>query len=180
MKRAAAAVLAALIVASTARAETYGRSERVRVLGNPGIEVSSRLEPEAKGSSLRAINVKYFNRDGGTWVRFTIDNGSVLPGSRVTLERPVLKDVKLKQRDGGVEHRAQIALALCVGRTVLETTLMVSDRSGYTAPLTIGGNDVRRLGAVDPGREYTIEPNCPLQARVAPEPHNAPQPSPRY
>ncbi|MDP3294323.1 MAG: RimK/LysX family protein, partial [Nevskia sp.] len=99
--------------------------------------------------------------------------------SRVTLERPMLKDVKLKQRDGGVEHRPQVAITLCVGRTTLETTLTVSDRTGYTAPLTIGGDDVHRLGAVDPGREYTIEPNCSPNtdnAVLAPSPSPAIKP----
>ena len=178
MNRIAVAVLAGLAVMSAAQAETYGRTERVRVLGSSAIEVIGRLDPAAKGSSLRAVNVKYFNRDGGTWVRFTIDNGSVLPGSRVTLERPMLKDVKLKQRDGGVEHRPQVAITLCVGRTTLETTLTVSDRTGYTPPLTIGGDDLRKLGAVDPAREYTIEPSCPAQAKVELEPHDMPEPEP--
>lgn len=179
MNRIAVVLLAGLTAASAAQAETYGRTERVRVIGNPGIEVVGRLDPAAKSSSLRAVNVKYFNRDGGTWVRFTIDNGSVLPGSRITLERPVLKDVKIKQRDGGVEHRPQVAISLCVGRTTLETTLTVSDRLGYTAPLTVGGEELRRLGAVDQAREYTIEPNCPVQAKVEPEPHNAPGAAPK-
>jgi len=179
MNRIVLAGLAGLAVTSAAQAETYGRTERVRVLGSSAIEVIGRLDPAANGSSLRAINVKYFNRDGGTWVRFTIDNGSVLPGSRITLERPMLKDVKLKQRDGGVEHRPQVAIALCVGRTTLETTLTVSDRTGYTPPLTIGADDVRKLGAVDPAREYTIEPSCPAQAKVEPEPHDMPEPAPK-
>lgn len=177
MKRIAVAMVVGLVVLTSAQADTYGRSERVRVVGTPGIEVDGLLDPAAKGSSLRAAELKYFNRGGGTWVRFTIDNGGVLPGSRITFERPVLKDLKIRQRDGSVEHRAQVALSLCVGRTTLDATLTVSDRSGYTAPLTIGAADLRRLGgSVDPAREFTVDPSCPLKAAVEPEPHKLPEP----
>lgn len=179
MKRIAVATVVGLVALTSAQADTYGRSERVRVLGTPGIEVDGLLDPAAKGSSLRAAELKYFNRGGGTWVRFTIDNGGVLPGSRISFERPVLKDLKIRQRDGSVEHRAQVALSLCVGQTTLDATLTVSDRSGYTAPLTIGAADLRRLGAsVDPAREFTVDPSCPMKAPVAPEPHELPEPAP--
>ena len=61
--------------------------------------------------------------EGGTWVRFIVDNGSVLPGIRVTLERPVLKDVKIKQKGGGVEHWPLIELDLCIGERSINAAL---------------------------------------------------------
>jgi len=157
----ATAVLGFLAMSAVAQAEGYGRHERVRVLASVGIEVDTRLDPSAGGSTLRATEVKYFNRGGDTWVRFVIDNGSVLPGSRVPVERPVLKDSRVRSRDGSIEHRPIVSLPLCLGRTRLETRVSVTERSGYTEPLTLGGPALAGLGRIDAGREYTVEPNCP-------------------
>ena len=155
------AVMALGIAAITvARADTYGRHERIRVQASFGIEIVGHLDPAAAASLLHARDVKYFNRQGGMWVRFVIDNGSVLPGSRLTVERPVIRDQTVRQRDGSVEHRPLIELPLCVGRTRIDARLSLSDRSTYTAPLTLGAPEVAKLGAVDAAREYTIEPSC--------------------
>ena len=150
-----------LTITAVARADTFGRQERVRIAGPVNsIEVVARLDGSVTQSSLHAVGVKYFNRDGKTWVRFTIDNGSVLPGNRVTLEREVLKDVKLKQRGGGIEHRPLVRLGYCIGRMAMDSDVSLSDRSGYTAPLVIGTADLQKLGSVDTAREYTREPDC--------------------
>lgn len=168
MIRSLPALVLGVAAAMAARAESYGRHERVSVQAGVGLEIVGRLDPAVPASTLRARDVKYFNRQGGMWVRFTVDNGGVLPGSRLTIERPVLKDQKVRQRDGSVEHRPLIGLALCVGRTRLDAQLSLSDRKGYTAPLTLGAPEVARLGAVDAAREFTIEPAC-----AAPPPNGA-------
>ena len=87
MIRTVAALVLGMAAATTASADTYGRHERVRVLASLGIEIDSRLDPAAATSTLRAFDVKYFNRQGDMWVRFIIDNGSALPGSRLTVDR---------------------------------------------------------------------------------------------
>ena len=160
MIRTVAALVLGIAAITVAGADTYGRHERIRVQASLGIEIVGHLDPAAAVSLLRARDVKYFNRQGGMWVRFTIDNGSVLPGSRLTVERPVLQDQKLRQRDGSTEHRPLIELPLCVGRTRIDARLSLSDRNSYTAPLTLGKVEIAKLGAVDSAREYTIEPAC--------------------
>lgn len=153
-------VVAVGLIAGIAQADTYGKLEHVRVGDKPAVEVTAKFDTGADRSSLHAVDVKYFQRDGGTWVRFIVDNGSVLPGNRVTLERPVLKDVKIKQKGGGVEHRPLIELDLCIGERSIKSTLNLSDRTGYTAPLLIGTEDLAILGAVDVTRQFTHEPSC--------------------
>ncbi len=143
-----------------ARADIYGRSEHVAIVGAAKIEVVARLDTGADSSALHAVNVKYFSRDGATWVRFTIDNGSVLAGSRVTLERPVLKDVKVRQKGGGIEHRPLVEVDLCIGARQFRSKLNLSDRTGYTAPLLIGTTEMAQLGSVDEARQFTQEPSC--------------------
>jgi hypothetical protein len=152
--------VAALLSVATVQADTYGRHERVRVMSTPPIEVVAKLDSGADHSSLNAVDVKYFLRDGDTWARFTIDNGSVLPGNRVGVERPVIRDVKLRQRGGGVEHRPVVEMELCIGDRLLKAELNLSDRTGYTAPLLIGRSELEKLGSVDASREFTHDAMC--------------------
>jgi hypothetical protein len=152
--------IAALLFAMTVQADTYGRQERVRVMSTPPIEVVAKLDSGADHSSLNAVDVKYFLRDGDTWARFTIDNGSVLPGNRVGVERPVIRDMKRRQRGGGVEHRPVVAMELCIGDRLLKAELNLSDRTGYTAPLLIGRSELDKLGSVDASREFTHDAMC--------------------
>ena len=156
--------LCALAWSAATQADTYGRQERVRVMSVPPIEVVAKLDTGADRTSLNAVDIKYFLRDGDTWARFTIDNGSVLPGNRVTVERVVIRDVKLRQRGGGVEHRPVVAMDLCVGDRLLKAELHLSDRRGYTAPLLIGRSELEKLGSVDVSREFTHDASCRASA----------------
>lgn len=150
----------AMVAAPQAMAETYGTMERVKVMGTAPIEVAAKLDSGNAQTALHAQSMKYFQKEGDTWVRFTIDNGSVLPGNHITIERKVLKDIKVKQAGGGIEHRAVVELELCLGSTSFTSKVLLSDRVTYTSPLLIGGNDLAALGKVDPAREYTHEPSC--------------------
>lgn len=162
----ATAAISLLAAIGTAQAEVHGRHERVRVLASIGIEVDARLDAAAATTTLRATEVKYFHRDGDTWVRFIVDNGGVLAGSRLAIERPVLKDSRVRQRDGSTEHRPLVSLPLCIGAQRIEARVSVTERNGYTEPLTLGRNALAMLGSVDPAREYTVEPNCPAEVAV--------------
>ncbi len=150
----------ALAAATCAQADTYGGKERVRVINQPPLEIVARLDRGSDGSSLSALDVKYFMRDGKTWTRFTIDNGSVLPGNHISVERQVLRDLKIRQRNGGVEHQPLIQLSFCLGDRVIDAKVTVSDRSDYTVPLVIGRSELDKLGAVDESRQFTQNARC--------------------
>ena len=143
----------------------YGRSERVRIGDSPAIQIVARLDDAVKTSSLYASSTSYFTKDGDLWVSFVIDNGSVLPGNRTAIQRKVLKDQRVRARGGGIGHQPLVAVDICVGNTTLPLYVTLLPRSGYTAPLRIGHDDIARIGGVDPTREFTTEPGC-----VAPEP----------
>jgi hypothetical protein len=139
---------------------TYGRSEHVQIMGSPSIEVTANLDMKAKHSTLYAQDFKYFVHEGDMWVSFLIDNGRVLSGSRVTLQRQILKDEQVRKKGGGMMHEPWVAMDLCVGHHRLPVTLMLADRSGYTAPLRLGRADIQTIGSVDPSLQFTAPPTC--------------------
>jgi len=158
---------------------SYGRQEHVRVVGPTPVEVIAALEPGAEYSILNAVGIKYYQHESATWVRFTVDNGSVLPGNRAVLERPVLKDYKVHQRDGGYEHQPEVSIELCLGVQNFTTAVRLVERQGYTAPLLLAQPDLAHLGSVDKQRQFTQEPRCippqPQNQQLPPNPLAAPK-----
>jgi hypothetical protein len=160
----AACWLSTMPIAGAAWADTYGKQERVRMMSTPPIEVVAQLDSGAERSSLHAIDVKYFINDGDTWARFIIDSGSVLPGNRVQVQRPVIRDAKTAQSGGGLEHHPVVEMDICVGNRLLKAELNLSDRNSYTAPLVIGKTELAKLGSVDPSRKFTHNATCAADA----------------
>lgn len=147
-----------------------GRLERVEIEDRTPIVVTAQLDSQLKRTTLYALDIKYFNRDSQTWARFTVDNGDVLPGQRVTLARRVLRDRKIRLSNGGIEHRPQVALALCLGHRRLQAEVELRERQGYTPPLVLGVAELARLPHVNPAREYTVDPACaPPATATAPK-----------
>lgn len=164
-------LLGALIISGlgAAQAATYGKLEHVQLYGGgKPLEVSARLDPQAGQSILSATDVKYFNKENELWVRFTVDNGSVLPGNHIVMQRPLLKDVRIKQNDGATEHRPLIDMDICVGEQNLKVQLSVRDRTGYTASLVLGKSDLEKIGATITEHEFTREPSCQPPGSEAP------------
>ncbi|MDI3260894.1 MAG: RimK/LysX family protein [Sinobacteraceae bacterium] len=147
-----------------------GRLERVEIEDATPIVVTAQLDGRLERTTLYALDIKYFSRDGQTWVRFTVDNGDVLPGQRVTLSRRVLRDQQIRLRNGGIEHRPLVALDLCLGQRRLPAEVDLRERQGYTPPLVLGPAELARLPGVDPARQYTSDPACaPPTAAAAPK-----------
>jgi len=138
----------------------YGHQEHVRVVEATPIEVITILDPSLSYSVLNAGGIKYFQRDSAMWARFTIDNGSVVPGTRITLERPVIVDNKVAQLDGSVGHQPRVAIELCLGVQDFKTDVRLVERNGYTPPLILGKAALESLGTVDEQRQFTQEPRC--------------------
>lgn len=169
-------MISALLISSSANAETYGKQEHVRIdNGNTPLEVIARLDPAAGRSVLGALNIKYVNHTDGLWVSFTVDNGSVLPGRHAQLQRPVIKDQLVKQRDGSNEHQPLVEVTLCVGTQPIKARLSLVTRTGYTAPLVLGKPELEQLGASISVGEFTHEPVC--AATETPANLDAPPPS---
>jgi len=145
----------------------YGHQEHVRVVDATPIEVITILDPGSAYSVLNAVGIKYFQRDSAMWARFTIDNGSVVPGTRITLERPVIVDNKVTQQDGSVGHQPRVNIELCLGVQDFKTDVRLVERTGYTPPLILGKADLANLGTVDTQRQFTQEPRCvPPQSQM--------------
>ena len=131
----------------------YGLNEYARLQGMD-LQVAAKLDTGAKTASLSARDIERFKRNGETWVRFylAIDDAHEHP-----IERPLARISKIKRRAGDFDPeegktytaRPVIELELCMGTTLRNIEVNLTDRSAFQYPLLIGSEALKRFGARD-------------------------------
>jgi len=138
------------------RKDIIGRVERVRIY--PGdLVLRAKIDTGAKNSSLHAASLTKFEKNGETWVRFSVKNHL---GEEATIERKVLRVAKLKQKGRDTERRPVIMLGICLGRQYREVEVNLVDRTRFIYPILIGRSFMRGHLVVDPELKYTAQPDC--------------------
>jgi hypothetical protein len=127
-----------------------GEIEHVRI-EPPGLQFTARLDTGMAGSSLHALDVRAFERDGKTWVKFQlVDAGT---GKNVEVSRPVVRSIALK---GAADSKRYIvSLKTTIAGVAQFTEFALTDRSSSSYPVLIGRNFLRDQAVVDVGRRYT-------------------------
>ncbi|TBU97646.1 retropepsin-like aspartic peptidase RloA [Phytopseudomonas dryadis] len=150
----------------------YGLTEYVRL--DLDIDVAAKLDTGAQTASLSARDIERFKRDGETWVRFylAIDDAHAHP-----IERPLARISKIKRRAGDYDAeeektytaRPVIELDVCMGGTLRQIEVNLTDRSAFQYPLLIGSDALKRFDAlVDPSLKYAAgKPDCATVAKSA-------------
>jgi hypothetical protein len=155
-----AGLLGALMLAPPAPAAEktiVGWIEKVRIY--PGnFLVHAKLDSGAEYSSLDASNMQEFERDGKQWVRF--DLAEQREGSKITIERPLLRWAPIKRHNQEPQRRPVIKLGVCLGSIYKETEVNLIDRQNYSYRMLIGRKFMEGAVIIDPSAKYTVEPTC--------------------
>ncbi len=130
-----------------------GRVENVTLL--PGnTRLKARIDTGAGLTSLNAQALVFFERDGASWVRFSVP--TEVAGKVVTLEKPVKRYVNIKQHSGESQRRPIVEISLKLGAIEEPTDASLADRSAYLYPLLVGRNFLRDRAMVDVSTKFTI------------------------
>lgn len=156
MRRAVAGIRG-LVALLALIAATATQALPVRLQHGYGLTLDAALDARSAGNTLQAQEREFFHRDGSLWLRLAVDAGGVVSGARMTFERPVLRDDRIRLRDGSTTHRPLIALTLCVGDRLLDITASVVERRSHGAPLRLGRRTAAALGEV----AVVPAPDCP-------------------
>lgn len=128
-----------------------GEIEKVKV-SPPDVVYTARIDSGAAGTSLHATNIVRFERDGEKWVRFNIDNPD---GEPITLEREVLRRVRIKQVElEDFERRLVVRMTLTLGSITEQVEMSLTDRSEMEYPVLVGRNFLRNNAIVDVSQEF--------------------------
>jgi hypothetical protein len=134
-----------------------GYLERVRIF--PGsLLVYAKVDTGARTSSLNAQDIKYFQKDGETYVRFSVTNRD---NETQTFERPIIRKSRIRDIGRPSQIRPVIMLGLCIGNIYRFTQVNLSNRTGFNFQLLIGRRFMAQRILVDPVLQYTVEPTCP-------------------
>lgn len=125
-------------------------------IADPGLFYTARIDSGATTSSLHALNIQRFERDGQAWVRFDVN----VPGREeaLTLEHEISRRARIIQSNIETpEQRIVIELPFIIGNHRGTAEFTLSDRSHLTYPVLVGRNILRDVMLVDVGQEFVTE-----------------------
>jgi hypothetical protein len=131
-----------------------GRVEYV-VLSANGLPMKARIDTGAKTSSLNALDLTEFERDGKKWVRFAVMNPATK--RRVYLERKVERYVRIKQMEADYQRRPVVKMALQLGKVDESVEITLTDRSDYVYQILVGRNFLLDRMLVDVSQKYIAQ-----------------------
>ena len=127
--------------------------------------VKVKVDSGALTSSMHAINIERFKRDGKRWVRYDVDVKDADTGERVTLnfERPVYRQITVRGA-GGEDYRPVVKMRMCIGNRIYEEQFSLRDRSDMTYPVLLGRRTIQNIGLIDVSATFLLPLECPEQA----------------
>ena len=132
-----------------------GLLEKVKICPE-NLIMTAKLDTGAEHSSLSAINIKEFVRDGKRWIRFDVHT----QGLWKTREKRLLRIAKIKRHPNDHQERPVIRLGICLGKYYREVDFNLTDRRRFEHQMLIGRSFMNGLLVVDPAAEFSTTPNC--------------------
>jgi hypothetical protein len=133
---------------------TLGWRERL-ALPQLGIDLlKAKLDTGARSSSLHVDTLEDFQRDGVTWLRFTMHVGRRQP-VHVHCEAPALDRRAVTDTGGRRTERWFIRSEVRLAGQSFSTDINLTDRRHMLFPLLLGRSALCGRFVVDPARSYT-------------------------
>lgn len=114
----------------------------------------SRIDTGATTASLDADKVKNFERDGKSWISFTVINRDT--GESHTFEKPVIKRLTIR-RIGDNEQRPVVQMDVKMGAERFKANFTVAEREKFDYQLLIGRNILNGRAIVDVSISNTLK-----------------------
>jgi len=122
----------------------------------PNIQLSARIDTGAKTSSLNALDLTEFERDGKPHVRFYITNPDT--NEKVKVIRRVIRHVKIKEHEGESKSRPVVRMRVRLGNLDQRVRMTLTDRSEFKNQVLIGRNFLRDFANVDVSKKFVSKP----------------------
>jgi hypothetical protein len=142
---------------------TFGRVEEILAFAEK-IKFEAKLDTGAKTSSLSAMNIQEFEKNGKTWVSFQIIHPETK--DKITKSLPLARYVYIKQHrktNKTASHvtRPVIKLPICLGSQQMTIEVNLVDRSNFNYPVLLGRDTIVEFnGVVDPNKKFVTVPAC--------------------
>ena len=136
---------------------TAGWLEGVFLLPS-NLQMRAKLDTGAKTSSLHAVDIEPFKRDGKKWIKFrTGDYGK--KAKFVTMEVPLARYVRIKDHKRKSARRPVVDITFCFDEQLFTTEFSLVDRSRFNYPVLLGRKMLQQGIIVDPSLTHTFRPD---------------------
>nr|WP_231897435.1 ATP-dependent zinc protease [Vibrio rumoiensis] len=123
----------------------------------------ARVDTGATTSSINAVDLQEFERNGKKWVKFHISDETA-PEDRKWVEAPIIRHVKIRQSStNALERRPVVELWIKIGSVHEKAQFTLADRSQMDYPILLGREFIQDVAYVDVSREF-IESKAPKKA----------------
>ncbi|MEZ4331559.1 MAG: RimK/LysX family protein [Myxococcota bacterium] len=154
------AALASQADAEADRKQIAGWVERLRILPSNAL-VRAKLDTGAKTSSIHAEDIERFEREGRTWVRYTL----VLKETRTKVHRVpgeslVVRKVYIKEHESRPDARPVVELDFCMDGRRHRAQFSLADRSAFLYSILLGRDFLAGSFVVDPDATFLTGASC--------------------
>ena len=134
-----------------------GHLENAVVLPS-GLAIKAKMDTGADSTSIHALNIETYKKDGRNWVRFTVDTGN----RRMIFRRVVERIARIRRAGTTIVERPVVRLNLCIAGYNKLAEVNLANRTGMSTPLLVGRAFMKTGGLViDSGQKYVGRPVCP-------------------
>jgi hypothetical protein len=121
----------------------------------------ARVDTGATTSSINAVDMQNFERDGKKWIKFHVSDEQTDPIDRKWIEAPIVRYVKIRQSNtNDLERRPVIELWVKIGRVHEKSQFTLTDRTLMDYPILLGREFIQDVALVDVSRDF-IESKAP-------------------
>ena len=162
-------VLGYLLAIPSLQAETLpviGWIEHVQIQAR-NIILKAKIDTGADNSSIHADNIQVYDKDGATWVRFTLRNKE---NHSADFDLPLVRYAKIKRKRAEPLLRPVVSMGLCIGNNMKKVDINLANREHFKYRMLIGRSYLKDQYLVDSSKQHTIEPDCNTLAGLPLEP----------
>lgn len=132
-------------------------------LDPPGLEFSARIDSGARTSSVNAMEIVEFERDGKPFVKFQMTHPET--GELIEITRRLRRHVKIKERgDREAQRRPVVRMRVAVANINEQIDFTLENRSKFRHQVLIGRNLLSDLAVVDVSKKYTTIKKEPTES----------------
>ena len=131
-----------------------GWREWVRLPGVGVPWVKAKIDTGAQTSALHAGDITEFNRDGDTWVRFTVQPWQLSESDAVTVELPLHDRRTVRSSSGHAQDRLVVMMDIELADQVIPAEVTLTDRDEMVFRMLIGREALRQGFIVDSSASF--------------------------
>ena len=160
-------LLCAILTAMAMLGASEAQSRMLTIVGHledavilpSGLAVKAKMDTGADQTSIHAVNIEKYVKDGRDWVSFVVDTGD----RRMRFRRLVNRIIRIRRAGTTIVERPVVRLHLCIAGYNKFAEVNLADRTGMSTPLLVGRSFMRTGGLViDSGQKYVGRPVCPV------------------